>query len=69
MKRFLDKVHCVAMDISMVTKLLCLLLWIVIIIMDKIIYPFFIIIKNMSRVTELVIDLLIIWSRMCELNL
>jgi len=28
--------------------------------MDKIIYPFFIIIKNMSRVTELVIDLLII---------
>jgi len=28
--------------------------------MDKIIYSFFIIIKNMSRVTELVIDLLII---------
>lgn len=48
MKRFLDKVHCVAMDIRMVTELLCLLLWIAIIIMDKIIYPFFIIIKNMS---------------------
>lgn len=57
------------MHIRMVTELLSLLLWIVIIIMDKIIYPFFIIIKNMSRVTELVIDLLIIWSRMCELNL
>lgn len=68
MKRFLDKVHCVAIHIRMVTELLCLLLWIVIIIMDKIIYLFFIIIKNMSRVTELVVDLLIIWSRMCESN-
>lgn len=68
MKRFLDKVHCVVIHIRMVTELLCLLLWIVIIIMDKIIYLFFIIIKNMSRVTELVVDLLIIWSRMCESN-
>lgn len=68
MKRFLDKVHCVVIHIRMVTELLCLLLWIVIIIMDKIICLFFIIIKNMSRVTELVVDLLIIWSRMCESN-